>query len=201
MRTSFLGALASVAILAAPLGAAAQQPPPQQPPSYAQPATPSYATQDEQIHGRIASFDGRYDLQVRDDRGFLDHVRLHDGTIINPIGLTLAPGMIVSIDGFNAGPVFEANEIDTPYTYYGGVPYYLGHPWWYWGPSVSLGFFFGGGGGWWRGGWRGPGAGVYYHGGSFNGRHYVAPVSRGGYTPHGVGRAPSGHEGGGSHGH
>jgi len=197
MRTSLLGALASVAILAAPLTAAAQQPPP----SYAQPETPSYATQDDQIHGRIAAFDGKYDLQVRDDRGYLDHVRLHDGTIINPIGLTLAPGMVVAIDGYNAGPVFEANEIDTPYTYYGGVPYYLGHPWWYWGPSVSLGFFFGGGGGWWRGGWRGPGAGVYYHGGVFNGRHYVAPASRGGYTPHGVGRAPASHGGGGAHGH
>jgi hypothetical protein len=70
--------------------------------------------------------------------------------VINPTGLTLAPGMVVSIDGYNAGGYFAANEVDTPYTYYEGVPYYYGHPWFYYGPSVSLGFFFGGGG--WHGG-------------------------------------------------
>jgi hypothetical protein len=210
MRTSFLGAVAGLAVLTAPLAAAAQAPP-----SYAQPVQPPYAAQDEQIHGRIASFDGQYSLQVHDDRGFLDNVQLHQGTIINPIGLTLAPGMIVAIDGYASGPYFEANEIDTPYQFYSGVPYYLGHPWFYYGPSISLGFFFGNTG-WWRGGYRGGfgydrggyrGPQGVQQGGSWQGRRYVAPASRGGYVPHGVGRAPAGHSygghpsGGGGHPH
>jgi hypothetical protein len=162
--------------------------------------------QDEQIHGRIATFDGGYSLTVNDERGFVDNVQLHDGTIINPTGLTLAPGMVVSILGYNAGPYFVANEVDTPYTYYGGVPYYGGHPWWFYGPTISLGFFFGNGG-WWHGGYfRGGyryygGARIYsrtpvrgvYRGGAWHGREYVAPASRGGYRPH----AASSHGGGG----
>jgi hypothetical protein len=138
-----------------------QQPPPppdQQPPPPGG-DVPSYAEappQDEQIRGRIISFDGAYSLQVRDERGFVDNVQLHQGTIINPTGLTLAPGMIVSILGYNSGSYFAANEIDTPYTFDAGVPYYAGHPWDYYGPSISLGFFFGNLG-WWHG--------DYFHGG------------------------------------
>jgi hypothetical protein len=41
-------------------------------------------------------------------------VRLHDKTIIFPIGLTLRPGMRVRIVGFNQGNAFTANEIDAP---------------------------------------------------------------------------------------
>lgn len=135
----YLMAAFAAALLVAPGIAQAQ-------PSYARPA-------DESIHGRIVSFDGAYNLQVRDDRGFVDNVSLHQGTIINPTGLTLQPGMIVSIAGVNAGSTFAANEIDTPYTFAYGVPYYAGHPWNYYGPSVSLGFYFGNGG-WYHGGWR-----------------------------------------------
>ena len=65
-------------------------------------------------------------MYVRDVRGYVDNVTLHQGTIINPTGLTLAPGMVVSILGYNAGPFFAANEVDTPYTYTYGVPYYAG---------------------------------------------------------------------------
>jgi len=192
MRTKILAALAALAFLT-PIAAAAQDVP-----SYAEPnAGPGY--QDEQIQGRITSFDGAYSLTVQDDRGFVDNVQLHDGTIINPTGLTLAPGMVVSILGYNAGPYFAANEVDTPYTYYGGIPYYAGHPWYYYGPTISLGFFFGNRG-WWHGGYFG-GARYYYagharvyngvrvnavyRGGTFHGRTYVAPRSRGGYYPHG----------------
>ncbi len=181
---------------------------------------PTYATQpistDENIHGRITSFDGGYNLGVRDERGFLDNVRLHPGTVINPTGLTLAPGMIVSILGYNAGGYFSANQIDTPYSFYGGVPYYAGHPWNYYGPSISLGFFFGSAG-WWHGGYFGGGyryvggARVYNHarvsaiyqhqGGEFHGRNFVARPERGGYYGHGAEHAMShmggGHEGGG----
>ena len=159
-------------------------------------SAPSYAVanDDAQIRGRIVSFDGGYSVQVRDENGYIDRVQLHEGTIINPTGLTLAPGMIVSILGYNAGPVFAANEIDTPYTFYAGVPYYAGHPWNYYGPTISLGFFFGNVG-WWNGAaFVGParfvaGARVYpqarviaaYHGGTFQGRTYVAPPEHGGY--------------------
>ena len=117
------------------------------------PLTASAAPQDQQIHGRVVSFNHAYSLQVRDNKGYIDNVQLHPGTIINPTGLTLADGMIVSIDGYSAGSYFVANEINTPYTFYGGVPYYSGHPWYYYGPSVSLGFFFGNSG-WWHGGGR-----------------------------------------------
>ncbi len=170
MITRFLGA-ASIALII-PLAASAQDVP-----SYAQPDVPSYATQDQQIHGRVISFDGGYQLRVRDDHGYVDSVRLHEGTIINPTGLTLASGMVVSIDGYNAGPYFAANEIETPYTLYDAVPYYLGHPWYYYGPSVSLNFFFGHTE-WWH---RAPA----YYGGVWRGREYVAAPEHGGYAVRG----------------
>jgi hypothetical protein len=126
--------------LAAPLAAAAQ-------------SAPAYAYASEgQIRGRVASFDGGYNLTVRDERGFLDNVLLHPGTIINPTGLRLEPGMIVSIVGYDSGAFFGANEVDTPYTFYAGAPYCYGHPWYYYGPAIGLGFFFGNPG-WWHGGY------------------------------------------------
>ena len=176
MANRFLaaGLAASLMILAAPLAALAQDEPP--PPYEGQ---PSYATQDEQIHGRIVAFDGAYALSVRDDRGFVDNVQLHQGTIINPTGLTLAPGMVVAVHGYNAGSYFAANEIDTPYELYGAVPYYAGHPWYYWGPSISLGFFFGSGG-WWRGGYYGRGYYAHPYGGyrAVPYGHPYAPATR-----------------------
>jgi hypothetical protein len=200
MRTHFAAALAAL-ILAMPLVAQAQD---DDIPSYAQPGAVS---EDDQIHGRIVSFDGEYGLQVRDERGFVDNVQLHQGTIINPTGLTLAPGMIVSIDGYNAGPYLAANEIDTPYTFYDDVPYYNGYPWYHWGPSISLGFFFGNAG-WWHGDGRyrwNAGVRVYdvhradlYRGGVFRGPAYVAPRDHGGYYPHGYDHG-DGH--GDEHGH
>jgi hypothetical protein len=139
MILRFLTAAAAASFaLITPLVASAQDAP-----SYAHPAVPSYGTQDQEIHGRIISFDGGYAVQLRDDRGYVDTIRLHPGTVINPIGITLSPGMVVSIDGYNAGPYFSANEIDTPYTLYGPVPYYAGRPWYAYGPDVSLGFYFG----------------------------------------------------------
>jgi hypothetical protein len=201
MRRHLVAAFAAL-VLAAPLAAQAQDLP-----SYAQPATVS---EDEQIHGRIVNFDGQYSLQIRDERGFVDNVQLHQGTIINPTGLTLAPGMIVSVDGYNDGPYLAANEIDTPYTNYGGVAYYEGYPWYHYGPSISLGFFFGNAG-WWHGDGRyrwNAGVRVYdvqrggiYHGGEFRGPAYVAPRNRGGYYPRGGDRGGDrGDHGGGDHG-
>jgi hypothetical protein len=182
-----LSALVAVFFIAAPLAANAQ-------------IVPSYGGNDQaydgdvQIHGRILNFDGAYSVQVRDEKGYVDNVQLHQGTIINPTGLTLEPGMVVSILGYNEGPYFAANEIDTPYSYYAGQPYYAGHPYNYYGPSVSLGFFFGNAG-WWHGSsFIGTprfvgGARIYdnvrvntfYRGGAFQGHNYVAPRERGGY--------------------
>jgi hypothetical protein len=108
---------------------------------------PSYATGEESIRGRIASIDGKYHLQLRDDRGFIDNVSLHDGTIINPTGLRLSPGQTVTVLGHNSGKTFEANEIDTPYANYGYAPAYAyGYPYGYYGypynvyPAFGLGF-------------------------------------------------------------
>jgi hypothetical protein len=179
----------TLALAGVPRATAAQMP------SYADPAGGG-ASGDAQIRGRVVSFDGGYGLEVRDDKGYIDNVQLHQGTIINPTGLTLAPGMVVSILGYNAGSAFAANEIDTPYTYENDAPYYLGHPWDFYGPTIGLGFFFGNTG-WWHGNaFRGSyryegGARVYtnvhvntiYHGGAYAGRTSVAPPQRGGYVP------------------
>lgn len=209
--TKFIAALAAAILMAAPLAASAQDYGP--PPSYSGGGPADNG--DGNIHGRILNFDGGYSLQVRDEQGYVDNVQLHQGTIINPTGLTLAPGMVVSILGYNAGPFFAANEIDTPYTFYAGAPYYQGHPWNYYGPTVSLGFFFGSPG-WWHGAYFGGGyhyvggaryynnsvhVNTYYRGGAYQGRNYVAPPSRGGYVPRAGAQyhGNSGYHGGGQH--
>jgi hypothetical protein len=148
-----LGACAAVSVAAAallaPAAASAQDVP-----SYAR---PSYViSTDETVHGRIRSVDGAFNISVDDDRGFVDSVELHQGTIINPTGLTLSPGMSVTILGTNAGSAFSANEIDTPYTYDGPLPtpVYYGPGYWCpgfaygYGPSFSLAIVIGGGGPW-----------------------------------------------------
>ncbi len=103
------------------------------------PPLPSYATGEESIRGRIAAITGKYALQVRDNRGFLDNVSLHDGTVINPTGLRLAPGQSVVVLGHNSGKTFEANEIDTPYAFRGGYPAYVYGPYPYAYPSFAIG--------------------------------------------------------------
>lgn len=145
------GAVAGLAALIAAAPAAA----------FAQPSSeeglPSYARPEESIRGRIVSV-AEYSLNVRDDRGNLDRITLHDGTVINPSGLKLAAGMAVTIEGYQTGGRFEAIEIDTqytsypapgyappypPYAFYG--PPYWGPPYWgppYWGPAFSIGFGF-----------------------------------------------------------
>jgi hypothetical protein len=169
----FVAVLLGVVALSAPAAAFAQQAPPAPadaqsaappapsgpPPSYARPATPNGQ---ETIVGRVASYDGKYQLVVNDDRGFVDNVELRQGTIINPTGVRLAPGMRVTIAGFNRGPAFVANQIDTPYTQYGfaspaypvyGVGVYPAYPYYPWGYGgrVSIGIGFG------------PGYGYHWH--------------------------------------
>jgi hypothetical protein len=141
-----LTAVLAIAGLVSPLRAHAQELP-----SYARPPDGSY---DRTIRGRIQSIDGTFHITVLDERGFVDSVQLHQGTVINPTGLTLTSGMSVTITGYNAGSSFDANEIDAPYTYTGSypAPVYYGPGWWYpnfgygYGPAFSLGLVFGNGG-------------------------------------------------------
>jgi hypothetical protein len=106
------------------------------------------AGQDSQIQGTVASINDTWNITVADANGYADSVALHQGTIINPTGLTLEPGMSVTIDGYADGPNFDAMEIDTPYQYSGPAPVavYYGPGSWYpgyaagWGPSFSLVF-------------------------------------------------------------
>lgn len=122
-----------------PKEATAQALPSQTLPPYAQPST------EQTIRGRISAINGAFNISVRDDNGYIDNVELHRGTIINPTGLTLAVGMSVTILGYSAGTVFEANEIDTPYTYAGPPPppIYYGSGWWYPGYVYGYGPAFG----------------------------------------------------------
>jgi hypothetical protein len=116
-------------------------------------AVPPYAVGDaqQQIQGTVAAINGTWNITVADANGYDDSVELQQGTIINPTGLTLEPGMNVTVDGYTDGSNFDAIEIDTPYQYEGPPPaaVYYGPGAWYpgyaygWGPSFSLSFNFG----------------------------------------------------------
>jgi hypothetical protein len=61
-----------------------------------------------QLTGTVSSF-SPYNLYLRNGI----HVELHDGTIINPTGTNLSPGMRVRVIGYrNSDGSFAANEID-----------------------------------------------------------------------------------------
>jgi hypothetical protein len=104
-------------------------------------AQPSYAVHEDTIHGTVSHFDGQYTMYINDDRGFMDRISLHPGTVINPTGIRLESGFAVTIIGHPAGDSFIANEIDTPYQYYYGHRYGYGYP--YYGPAIGVGFGFG----------------------------------------------------------
>lgn len=60
----------------------------------------------------VVTYYNRFDLRLRvGDRH--QYVRLHQGTIIEPTGLTLRPGMLVNVSGFrDRNGTFEADRID-----------------------------------------------------------------------------------------
>jgi hypothetical protein len=168
-------ALAVTFAVAAPLAASAQQ------------------AEDQQLQGTVQSINSTFNITVLDSNGNLDNVELHQGTVINPTGLTLAPGMNVTVDGYADGSQFDANVIQTPYQYSGPapIPVYYGPGWWYpgfaygYGPSFSL--FIGTGGGPWL--YRQPWGGRWYastpvhtfvgvRGGYTAGARYPAAVNR-----------------------
>ena len=113
-------------------------------PSYAK---PGYSNAEQTIKGRVTIVNGTY-MEIADTNGYVDRVQLHQGTIINPTGIRLEPGMTVTILGHTSGNMFLANQIDTPYHYdsayapypYGPYPYY---PYPYYGPPVYFGLGFG----------------------------------------------------------
>ena len=67
------------------------------------------------IVGTVADFHGKYGLVVRDQRGALTEIALHQGTVIKPEGLRLERGMAVSITGQAADRTFAAAEIVAPF--------------------------------------------------------------------------------------
>jgi hypothetical protein len=131
VKAAAAAAALAIAALATPPAASAQAPGPGGPrPSYAA------AGNDQSVRGIVANYDGKYALQVRDRAGYLDNVRLHQGTIINPTGLPLRNGMRVIVYGYNAGQTFAANEIDVnvpPFVYAPGPPVHVGLRLGFWG--------------------------------------------------------------------
>jgi hypothetical protein len=103
----YLSSALTIAALALPLAARADT------------NTNTYAprSMDQTLHGVITSVDGHYDLMMRDDRSVTDDVMLHKGTIIDPKGLQLQPGMQVTIAGHSRGGTFDASHIDAPHAY------------------------------------------------------------------------------------
>lgn len=191
-----LGAALATAALISPSLAFAQD----YPPSFAD------AGGDQQIQGQIVAINGTWNITVHDANGYADSVELHQGTVINPTGLTLEPGMSVTIDGYPDGPNFDAMEIDTPYQYQGPAPVavYYGPGAWYpgyaygWGPSFSLVFNIGNhswdrhpfySGGEYRrpeappSGWQNQPHGFIGHAGGFGRTAYAPQQSRGYVAP------------------
>ena len=205
-----LACLAATLFLGTPLAAGAQY-------------VPSYATpvaRQESIKGILTGFNGAYIVYMRDDRGYDDHVTMHDGTVINPTGIKLVEGMRVTIYGYTNGSTFGANRIDVSPPDYGGNPYYSnpygdsygGSPYGYGGSPYGYGNSYGGWGPWWGvgvgwwGGWPGWGWGNGFFGAPccFRGPGFRGPFPgqfRGGV--HGTISAPPRggvQGGGGSHG-
>lgn len=157
---TILACLAVALFIGVPLAAGAQY-------------VPSYATpvaRQESIKGILTGFDGAYIVYMRDDRGYDDHITMHEGTVINPTGIKLVEGMRVTIYGNTNGSTFAANRIDVSPPNYGGNPYYsnpygnsYGSP--YGGSPYYGGWspWWGVGVGWW-GGWPGWGWGPGFFG-------------------------------------
>lgn len=173
---TYIGALTVAASLASPaVGLAQQEPYPQQPPTqqqqnypqqqptYAQPPpAPAYGRQNA-IKGTVSGFDGQWIVYMHDDKGYTDHITLHQGTVINPTGIKLLEGMRVTIYGNPDGPTFQANRVDVAYSPYS--PYYGadGNPAYGYGDN---GYGYGGDGGYGGSGY-GYGGGGYYPGGGY----------------------------------
>jgi hypothetical protein len=94
-RTNFPPCLLALAMAALPLTASAQS-----------------STGAGTIAGSIASIDDAGNMELNDNRGYIDSVRLGGETVVRPSGTRLVIGMVVSIAGVNRGSFFAANEVD-----------------------------------------------------------------------------------------
>ena len=69
------------------------------------------STNGNAAHGKV-TFYRRFDLQVETAPSVFRQIHLHQGTIINPRGVTLQPGMIVDVSGSaESDRSLDANEI------------------------------------------------------------------------------------------
>lgn len=68
-----------------------------------------------QLQGTITEIVGKYDVRVKTARGNIADVTLRQGTIINPSGMTLRPGVRVTVLGSGNADSFAAAQIDTPF--------------------------------------------------------------------------------------
>jgi len=89
--------------LVAPLAASAQPPAPTAP-----------AGARAHLIGTITDFHGKYGVVVRDAHGALVTVQLHQGTVIEPVGLRLERGMVVVLAGTAETGAFAADRVDVP---------------------------------------------------------------------------------------
>jgi hypothetical protein len=67
------------------------------------------------VQGTIVEIVGKYDVRVKTARGDIADVTLRPGTIINPTGMTLRPGIAVTVLGSANANSFAATRIDTPF--------------------------------------------------------------------------------------
>jgi invasion protein IalB len=66
------------------------------------------------IQGVVSSIDGKWNLTVQQDSGFIQNVALERGTVIAPTGMRLATGMQITVVGYEDGPYIDAVRIAGP---------------------------------------------------------------------------------------
>lgn len=77
----------------------------------------------ETIHGKISSFDSATgNMQLDDDRGFIDNVQLEQNTVVEPRDAELSPGTVVTIVGAAQGSVFAADRVDVGHSAVAAAP-------------------------------------------------------------------------------
>jgi len=131
VKAAAAAAALAIAALATPPAASAQARGPGGPvPSYAA------ASNDQSVRGVVANYDGKYVLQVRDRAGYVDNIRLHQGTIINPTGLPLQNGMrviVMATTPAERSPPTRSTSMSRRSSYAPGPPVHVGLRFGFWG--------------------------------------------------------------------
>ncbi|MBV8151374.1 MAG: hypothetical protein JO101_09450 [Candidatus Eremiobacteraeota bacterium] len=109
LRSVLQGCIACALLVGGPLAAGAQMTPPYPPPAAPPPGTEARERYDQtHVVGEISAIQG-LSLQLSNGRV----VFLHHGTVINPTGTKLQPGMRIAVLGSPSGTdAIDANEID-----------------------------------------------------------------------------------------